>query len=60
MRCLSCDVILTPKEDSARYYGTTDRIQLCSGCMSHIESELVSPPQYNYSLSDETDNETDL
>ena len=52
MRCRSCDVRLTSREDSARYYGTTDRIGLCSGCLSEIQDDLVSPPVFNYRLPD--------
>lgn len=37
MRCISCNKILTEAEDSVKYKESSDRYQLCYGCLDSIE-----------------------
>lgn len=35
MRCLSCDEVLTDYEQTRRYAGTTEYLDLCLNCSEH-------------------------
>ena len=41
MKCLSCDVILTPFEATRKYHGTSKYVDLCNHCFSTIKSDLM-------------------
>lgn len=55
MRCMACDVRLTPREDSAKYAGTTERIGLCFNCLGEVEGDFTLPPVVNFRLPDQYD-----
>jgi hypothetical protein len=40
MKCLSCDVILTDREDARKYVASEEHIGLCDNCFSYVETEI--------------------
>ena len=40
MRCIACNVILQPHEDSRKYKATGEELALCDKCLSPIEGEV--------------------
>jgi hypothetical protein len=45
-RCLSCNVILTPYEDSIRSSSNDDLVQLCQYCLPPVSDSLTSSCGY--------------
>lgn len=41
MRCLACQAILTPFEESRNYHGTKIPLELCGGCSEEIKDDLL-------------------
>lgn len=40
MKCISCDVILTPFEATRRYKSTGECLDLCNACFKSIADEV--------------------
>lgn len=40
MRCLSCDVILTPFEATRKYRSSGEYMELCNKCFAPIEGQV--------------------
>lgn len=40
MKCLSCDVILTPYEATRRYKSTGEPLDLCNSCFKPISDQV--------------------
>lgn len=55
MKCLSCDVILTDREDYRRFVGSGERVGLCDHCFSFIENEVntIENPLLSNEIEDE-------
>ena len=63
MKCLSCDVILTPFESTRKYKSTGDHVDLCNACFKPIADQvpvvvrhdLVDLPDDDDEYMDDTD-----
>ena len=40
MRCICCNVMLTPFESTTRNVSTNDFIDMCEGCLSFISDDV--------------------
>jgi hypothetical protein len=47
-RCLSCNVILTPYEDSIRSSNNDELVQLCQYCLPPVSDSLTSLKDNGY------------
>ena len=60
MKCLSCDVILTPFEATRKYKSSGDYLELCHKCFAPIAAEvpvIVRRDLINYYDEDDFDEE---
>lgn len=59
MKCLSCDVILSPRESTRKFVGSKTYVDLCDSCFDSIADEVeVSENTFLSDSLDEEDNGT--
>lgn len=55
MRCVACNVILTPQESTRRFAQSLDFVDLCNKCLGTIEDEDLQTEDGEYNDDEEYD-----